>query len=297
MSGTSLRDHLRANAPEFSFEFFPPKTDEGERQLWQAIRELEGLNPTFVSVTYGAGGTTRDRTVRVTERMVSETTLTPVGHLTCVGASAADLRHVAGEYADAGVANVLALRGEPPGGVGASWVQHEEGFAHAVELVSMLRTLGNFCVGVAAFPDGHPEATSLDEDARFLVAKAEAGAEFAVTQFFFAVDQYFALVDRVQSLGCDIPILPGLMPVTDVRQINRFAELSGAPLPSALVAELDAVRDDPAAVRAIGIDIATEMGAFLLEGGAPGLHFYTLNRSTATREVYGRLGLRTGADF
>ena len=297
MTGNSLRDRLSTHEPVFSFEFFPPKTDEGERQLWQAIRELEPLAPTFVSVTYGAGGSTRDRTIRVTERVASDTTMTPVGHLTCVGSSVAELRQVAGAYADAGVKDVLALRGDPPGGPGASWEPHPDGFTHAVGLVGLLRRLGDFCVGVAAFPDGHPESLSLDHDAKVLVAKAEAGAEYAITQFFFDADKYFALVDRVRALGCDLPIIPGLMPVTDVRQINRFAELSGAPLPGALVAQLDEVADDPVAVRALGIDIAAELGAFLLDGGAPGLHFYTLNRSTATREVYGRLGLRSGADY
>src|SRR4051794_35496171 len=179
----TIRELLAQGRASYSFEFFPPKTDEGERQLWTAIRELEPLAPTFVSVTYGAGGTTRDRTVRVTERVASETTLTPVGHLTCVGASKSELRQVAGEYADAGVTNVLALRGDPPGGPGAKWEQHDDGFEHALELVEMLRSLGDFCVGVAAFPDGHPESSSLDHDARVLAAKAKAGAEFAVTQF------------------------------------------------------------------------------------------------------------------
>ena len=288
----TLRERLRTHAPVFSFEFFPPRTDDGERQLWQAIRELEPLAPTFVSVTYGAGGSTRDRTLRMTERVAAETTMTPVGHLTCVGASAAELRQVAGAYADGGVSTMLALRGDPVGGPDATWVQHEGGLRYAVELVELLRSLGDFCVGVAAFPDGHPESPSLEHDARVLVAKADAGAEFAITQFFFDADRYFALVDRVRALGCEIPILPGLMPVTDVRQIERFAQLSGAPLPSALRAQLDAVSDEPAAVRELGIEIATELGAFLLDGGAPGLHFYTLNRSTATREVYQRLGLR-----
>jgi methylenetetrahydrofolate reductase (NADPH) len=283
---------LGSNVPVFSFEFFPPRTDAGERALWQAIRELEPLAPTFVSVTYGAGGSARDRTLRMTERVAVDTTLTPVGHLTCVGASAADLRQVAGEYAAAGVGNMLALRGDPPGGPGTPWEQHPGGLRHAVELVELLHGLGDFCVGVAAFPDGHPESPSLAYDAEVLKAKADAGAEFAVTQFFFDADRYFALVDRVRALGCELPILPGLMPITDVRQIERFAQLSGAPLPSALRAQLDEVSDDPAAVRELGIDVLTELGAFLLDGGAPGLHFYTLNRSTATREVYERLGLR-----
>ena len=288
----TIRDLLAAGRKSFSFEFFPPKTDEGERTLWAAIRELEPLAPTFVSVTYGAGGSTRDRTVRITGRIATDTTLTPLGHLTCVGASRAELRQVIGAYADAGVRNVLALRGDPPGGPGTPWVAHPEGLEHAADLVRLVRSLGQFSVGVAAFPDGHPEAIDLDTDARYLAAKAAAGADFAITQFFFDADRYFALVERAGRHGCDIPIIPGIMPVTNVAQIARFAQLSGADFPPPLAARLEAVQGDPVAVRAIGVEVATELAARLLDGGAPGVHFYTLNRSTATREIYGRLGLR-----
>lgn len=287
--GTLLRDRLAAGAPSFSFEFFPPRSDEGERQLWRAIRELEPLAPTFVSVTYGAGGSTRDRTVRVTGRIAAETTLTPVGHLTCVGASRAELRSVVGAYADAGVRNILALRGDPPAGPAGSWTPHPDGLRHAVELVGLVRSLGDFCVGVAAFPDGHPESPDLASDVRALVAKANAGADFALTQFFFDPGSYFRLVAAVRAAGCDLPVIPGVMPVTDVRQIRRFAELSGTPFPPDLAARLTAVEDDPEAVRRIGVDTAYELSRRLLEGGAPGLHFYTLNRSIATREVFLRL--------
>ena len=214
---------LAAGGHSFSFEFFPPKTDEGERLLWQAIRELEGLQPSFVSVTYGAGGSTRDRTVRVTQRVAEETTLLPMGHLTCVGSSVTELRSVIGSYAAAGVRNVLALRGDPPGGPGAPWEQHPEGLAHADELVALVRSLGDFSVGVAAFPERHPESASLDDDARVLLAKQEAGAEFAVTQMFFEASHYFAMVDRARALGCTIPVLPGIMPLTNI------ASSSGSP--------------------------------------------------------------------
>jgi methylenetetrahydrofolate reductase (NADPH) len=288
----AISDRLAGGDRSYSFEFFPPKTDEGERVLWEAIRQLEPLAPTFVSVTYGAGGSTRDRTVRVTGRIARETTLTPMGHLTCVGASRDELRTVIGEYADAGVRNVLALRGDPPSGVDAPWEPHPEGFTYAAQLVRLLRQLGEFCVGVAAFPEGHPEAADLETDARHLAAKAQAGAAFAVTQFFFESDHYFRLVERAQRHGCTIPIIPGIMPVTDVRQIQRFAQLSGAAFPDDLAARLLAVEDDPEAVRAIGVEAASELCDRLLSGGAPGLHFYTLNRSTATREIYQRLGLR-----
>jgi methylenetetrahydrofolate reductase (NADPH) len=288
---TTVRELLADGLRSWSFEFFPPKDDAGERQLWTAIRQLEGLGPTFVSVTYGAGGSTRDRTIRVTEKIATDTTLTPTAHLTCVGSSRAELRQVVGGYADAGVRNVLALRGDPPGGPGAPWEQHPDGLRYAVELVELVKSLGDFCVGVAAFPDRHPESADLDADARVLAEKAAAGADFAVTQFFFDPAAYFRMVDRLEALGCSLPVIPGIMPVTNVAQIERFAQLSGAPFPVALAERLHAVADDPKAVRAVGVEVASELCEALIAGGAPGLHFYTLNRSTATREVYAALDL------
>ncbi len=286
----SIPQVLREQGVSYSFEFFPPKDDAAEQALWEAVRRLERLRPTFVSVTYGAGGSTRDRTVRVTGRIARETTLTPMAHLTCVGASVAQLRQVVGEYADAGVRNVLALRGDPPGGLGTPWTPHPEGLDHADQLVRLLRALGSFTVGVAAFPDRHPESGSLDHDADVLVGKADAGAEFAVTQFVFDPDSYLRLRDAVVARGRDLPIIPGLMPVTNVAQVSRMAQLSGTPLPHAVVARLEAVAEDPASVRAVGVQIATELSQRLLAEGAPGLHFYTMNRSTATLEVYANLG-------
>jgi methylenetetrahydrofolate reductase (NADPH) len=280
-----VRDLLHSGQPSFSFEFFPPRDEEGTARLWQAIRELEPLRPTFVSVTYGAGGSTRDRTVNVTERIARETTLTPVGHLTCVGHSRAELRGVVGRYADAGVRNMLALRGDPPGGPGTPWTRHPEGLDHADEVVGLVRGLGDFCVGVAAFPHGHPEAADLESDAAVLVAKAAAGADFAITQLFFDLEDYLGLVSRVRRLGCALPIIPGIMPITTLSQIQRFAELSQIDVPARIVEELSAL-DDPARVRARGIGLASELCAGLLAAGAPGLHFYTLNRSTATREIF-----------
>ena len=288
----TIGDHLAAGHRSFSFEFFPPKTDDGERLLWKAIRELEPLTPTFVSVTYGAGGSTRDRTVRITGRIASETTLTPVAHLTCVAAPLSELRTVIGSYADAGVRHVLALRGDMPGGPDVEWEAHPDGLEHADDLVRLVRGLGQFCVGVAAFPEGHPEAKGdLDKDAEFLAQKTRAGAEFAITQFFFDADDYFRLVDRARGYGCDAPIIPGIMPVTNVRQIQRFAQLSGAEFPADLAERLLRVEDDANAVRAVGVEVATRLCERLLDGGAPGLHFYTLNRSTSTREIYENLGL------
>jgi methylenetetrahydrofolate reductase (NADPH) len=290
MVESTLATQLASGERSFSFEFFPPKDDAGEAVLWQAIRRLEPLNPSFVSVTYGAGGSTRDRTTRITAAIARETTLTPVAHLTCVGASRAELRQVIGGYADAGVRTVLALRGDPPGGPGTAWSAHPEGLDHAADLVRLVRGISRFTVGVAAFPDGHPESTGPGRDARVLAEKAEAGAAFAITQFFFDPGAYFRLVDQLSALGCLLPVIPGIMPVTNIKQIARFAELSGTPLPPGVVARLDAVRDDPGGVRKVGVEIATELSRTLLDGGAPGLHFYTLNRSTATLEVFAGLG-------
>lgn len=291
MAEFPLTEHLAAGGRSFSFEFFPPKDDAGEAVLWQAIRRLEPLAPTFVSVTYGAGGSTRDRTTRITSAIAHETTLTPVAHLTCVGASRADLRRIVGGYADGGVPAVLALRGDPPGGPGSPWTPHPDGLDHAVDLVRLITGISGLAVGVAAFPDVHPESSGLDQDARVLAGKAEAGATFAITQFFFSADAYFRLVDRVAALGHDLPIIPGIMPVTNIKQLERFPQLSGSPLPPAVTSRLEAVRDDPEGVRRVGVEIATELCRTLLDGGAPGLHFYTMNRSTSTLEVFSDLGV------
>jgi methylenetetrahydrofolate reductase (NADPH) len=280
-----IRDLLDAGRPSFSFEFFPPKTEEGERLLWQAIRELEGLQPTFVSVTYGAGGSTRDTTVDITSRIGHETSMLPMAHLTCVGHTKEELDEVLTAYADAGVANVMLLRGDPQEGPRAAWTATEGGFAHAVELVELAASRGNFSIGVAAFPEGHPTAESLEHDAQVLVDKARAGAEFAVTQMFFDAGDYFSLVERVRAHGADLPILPGIMPILNLNAITRQGELIGTSVPDWVVRSFDGLTE-PAEIRANGIRLATQLCQDLLDGGAPGLHFYTLNRSKATREIF-----------
>ena len=275
--------------PTMSFEFFPPKDDAGQAQLLDAIAALEPLRPDFVSVTYGASGSTRARTIDATRLIQVTTASLTMGHLTCVNQSTDDLRGAIDAYANAGVRHILAVRGDPTGGPTSSWERHPGGLNNATELVELVKASGDFCVGVAAFPDGHPENHDLDLDARILADKEQAGAEFAITQLFFDADAYFRLVERVRALGCELPIIAGIMPVTNVRQIERFATLSGAALPEPLVARLRAVADDAAAVRAVGLEVATELCDRLLVGGAPGLQFFTQNRSPATAEILARL--------
>ena len=288
-----MRDSLAEPGPTISFEFMPPKTPEDERRIWKTIRELEPLQPSFVSVTYGAGGSTRDNTISVTERIAQDTTLTPVAHLTAVNHSVRELRGIVGRFADAGITNLLALRGDPPGDVDGDWVKHDEGVEYASELVELIAGAGDFCVGVAAFPYKHPRSVSVEADTQMLVAKCAAGADYAITQMVFDADDYLRLRDRVAAAGCDTPIIPGIMPVTTWNTIQRSEQLSGAPFPPHLLAQFEAVQDDAPAVRALGIEQGIGLAQRLLDEGVPGLHFITMNFSKATREVMAELSIPT----
>jgi methylenetetrahydrofolate reductase (NADPH) len=288
---TTVLERLREDRPVFSVEFFPPRNADDEAILWRSVRELESLDPAYVSVTYGAGGSSRDRTIRTTGRMARDTTLLPMAHLTAVDHSIAELRNVIGWYAAVGVRNVLAVRGDPPGDPMGEWVAHPEGLTYAEELVRLIRELGDFCVGVAAFPYGHPRSADLDTDIAHLVRKFDAGADFAIAQLFFAAEDFLRMRDRVAALGYEPLLIPGVMPLTTPRTLHKTIELSGAQLPQSLADKLDPFADDPKAFRAAGIDLVTALCERLLAEGVPSLHFYTMNRSKATKEVVGRLGL------
>jgi methylenetetrahydrofolate reductase (NADPH) len=291
MGMTSVVDRIPGDRPVFSVEFMPPRDDEDELRLWNAIRSLEGLDPAFVSVTYGAGGSSRDRTIRTTGRVVTETTLVGMAHLTAVDHSIAELRNVIGWYAELGVRNVLALRGDPPGNVMGEWVPHPDGLNYAEELVRLVRELGDFCVGVSAFPYGHPRSADLDLDTEYLVRKLRAGADFAIAQVFLEIDDFLRMRDRVAARGCDAMMMPGILPLVSPKILAKTVELSGADVPVAVSRRLDPLAGDPAAFRAEGMDVTTELCERLLAEGVPVLHFYTFNRSKATKEILDRLGL------
>jgi len=282
---TRVAELLRAGRT-FSFEFFPPKDDATQLTLGRTIAELEPLEPSFVSVTYGAGGSTRERTRNVVTWVAKETAITPMAHLTCQGHVRGEIRAILDDYQAGGVANIMALGGDPPTDPADA---RPSDYRYASELVADVAATGAFSIGVAAHPEVHPRSPDRATDRRHLAAKL-AVADFAVTQFFFEAHQYASLVNELADLGVDKPVIPGIMPITNATQITRMAKLSGAKLPPWVIEAVEAA-DDPAEVRRIGVDIATQLCAELLDAGAPGLHFYTMNRSTATREIYANLGI------
>ncbi len=286
-----LRFARERGEPIFSFEFFPPRTDEGVRALFETVETLRPLGPAYVSVTYGAGGSTRQRTLELVKRLKRDSEVEAMAHVTCVGASRDEIAALLDEVADAGIQNVLLLRGDPPRGE-ATFVPHPEGFAHASELVGFVRShpeRWRFCVGAAAYPEGHVETRDLGQDLRNLKAKVDAGADFLVTQLFFDNAKYFGFVDRARAAGIALPIVPGIMPFTNVEQVERFTAMCGASIPPPLRAAMEVRRDDPDSARELGVAYATLQCADLLRRGAPGVHFYTLNRSTSTRAILAAL--------
>ncbi len=279
---------LKTVYPCFSFEFFAPKNDEGMEQLMETVGRLRRLEPTFVSVTYGAGGSSRERTIELVSRFKSELDIEPMAHLTCVGASRDELREKLDRLAQAGIENVLALRGDPPKGE-TGFRPAEDGFSYASELTRFVKDHYDFSLGGACYPEKHPEAVSFDEDLRHVREKIEAGAEFLITQLFFENDHYFDFVEKARGAGIDVPIIPGIMPITNVASIERMATMSQAEIPQSLRAELQNRAEDPTAVMELGVAYATVQCEELLRCGAPGLHFYTLNRSPATSAILAAL--------
>jgi methylenetetrahydrofolate reductase (NADPH) len=276
--------------PTFSFEFFPPKTADGEQNLRAALQALREMEPDFVSVTYGAGGSTRERTVEITKWLKLDLGLEAMAHLTCVGASTEELLSVLDEIADAGIENVLALRGDPPRGE-TEWRAHPRGLRYSSELIELIRSRYPFTVGAACFPECHVESPDLVHDLRYLKQKVERGALFLITNLFFDNECYFNFVEEARAAGIDVPIIPGIMPITNLAQIKTITGLCGATIPEALLSQLEARGEAPDAVAELGVSYATLQSAELLARGAPGIHFYTLNRSPATRAILSALKL------
>ncbi|MDQ7083235.1 MAG: methylenetetrahydrofolate reductase [NAD(P)H] [Aquificota bacterium] len=278
---------LKRGVFSVSFEFFPPKTEEGERQLFETITDLKKLKPTFVSVTYGAGGSTRDRTRRVVKRIHEDVGLNVMAHLTCIAHRREDLIEILRDYDKMGIDNILALRGDVPRDR-PDFRPPEGGCRYAVELVRLIReNFGDrFSVGVASYPEGHPESPNMEWEIRFFKEKVMAGADFSITQMFFDNSYYYEFVDLCQKSGIEVPVIPGIMPITNFRQIKKFASLCGATIPQSLIEKMEPVEDRPEEVEKIGVEFAIKQCEDLISNGVPGLHFYTLNRSRATLRIY-----------
>jgi len=275
-----------------SIELFPPKDSEGEVRLWRAVDELKVIAPDFVSVTYGAGGSTRDRTIRIAEEFTSRTGVSTVAHLTCVGSTRDELVEILRHYKRSGIASILALRGDPTGGPRAPWVTTHGGLNHADELVELAKQEGGFEIGVAAFPDGHPASQgNFNQDIDTLIRKEDLGASFAVTQFFFSISSYDRMVEALEHRGSTMQIVAGILPVTNVKQLTKMAELSGTPIPQEMFQRFEEIESDPEAVRNVGIEIATNLSQELLNRGVAGLHYYAMNSSVATLQIVKNLGL------
>jgi len=278
---------MRPEKTMYSFEFFPPKDLAGEDRLWQALETLALHAPDFVAVTYGAGGGTRDRTIRITSEITARTKIPTLAHLTCVGSTRVELIEILDRYRDAGIKSILALRGDPVGGPRAPWTPIDGGLTHADELISLAREHGDFTIGVAAFPDGHPNSEGdFGKDIDVLLRKESLGATFATTQFFFEVDKWKRLVDSLAARGSSIPIIAGVLPVTNVKLLTKMAELGGTPIPASIASRFAAVEDNPEDVRKLGVEIALNLCNDLIDAGVPGIHFYTMNSSTATSEIF-----------
>ena len=279
---------LDERQPVFSFEFFPPKTSEGEQNLRAALDDLKDDEPAFVSVTYGAGGSTREKTVEIVKSIKLDYGIEAMAHLSVVGQSVDELRRQLDEIAEAGIENVLALRGDPPRGE-TEWIAHPEGLHYSVELIEMIKAEYDFCIGAACFPEVHPDAPSLQEDLKYLKRKADAGAAFLITQLFFSNQDYFNFVEEARAVGIDVPIIPGIWPVTNYAQIKRIADLCKSRFPERFESELQERKDDLNAVTDLGVAYATLQCIELLSRGVSGIHFYTLNRSPATRAILAAL--------
>jgi methylenetetrahydrofolate reductase (NADPH) len=276
----------------FSLEFFPPKDVAGEERLWQALGQLQSIKPDFVSVTYGAGGSTRDRTIRVTTEITARTSIPTVAHLTCVGSTRSELIEILKQYKNAGIKSILALRGDPQSGPRGIWQENVGGFNHADQLVELAIQTGDFKVGVGAFPDGHPASNfNLEKDIDVLIRKEQLGASFATTQFFFEANKWEELVNRLAKRGSSLPIIAGVLPITNLKQLNRMIELSGTQIPTDILSRFEGKEEKSEEVKKIGIDIATELGEKLLELNAPGIHFYTMNSAESTVSIAKNLGL------